>query len=172
MKKLHGAILAGALLAGAGCDESPTAPSPTSVVFTAQLSPANEVPPVTNSDASATGNVTITFNNLTYDATGKILSGTVDFAITLTGFPVATTITGAHIHTGTAGSTGAVIVDTGITGEGGVSLLTGSGSINRVGISGTPTALASVIQSPAGVYFNVHTSNNTNGAIRGQLVKQ
>ena len=48
--------------------------------------PGNEVPPVTNADAGASGTATITFN-LTRDAAGAILSGTVDFSVSLTGFP-------------------------------------------------------------------------------------
>jgi hypothetical protein len=172
MKKLHGLMLAGALLAGAGCDNSPTAPMPASMVFTAQLAAANEAPPVTGADAGATGTVTIAFNNLTYDTAGRVMAGTVDFAMTFNGFPVATTISGAHIHMGAAGTNGAILVDTGLSGRGGITLLTGAGEISSPGISGTGTALQAVIQNPSGTYFNVYTSRSPNGAIRGQLVRQ
>jgi hypothetical protein len=36
----------------------------------------------------------------------------------------------------------------------------------------SPAAVASgIFNNPAGNYFNVHTSRNTGGAIRGQLVE-
>lgn len=173
MKKLHNAALVGVLLAAVSCG-NPNAPDnePTTIVFTAQLTTANEVPAVTNADAGATGTVTVTFNNLTYDVSGNVQSGTVDFAITLNGLPLATNVTAAHIHSGAAGTNGSVIIDTGLSAEGGVVLATGAGNINRAGIAGSASALATVIQNPALTYFNVHTSRNTGGAMRGQLVRQ
>ena len=66
--------IAAVVLAGTvACSDNapPTSPStqPTTARFTTQLSPANEVPPVTNGDVTASGTTTITLN-LTRDAAG------------------------------------------------------------------------------------------------------
>lgn len=174
MKKFLGyaaAVLA-LTAAGVGCSDNPNAPKPTTVVFTAQLSPANEVPPVTNGDANASGTATITFNNLTYRSSGEVEAGTVDFQVSLSGFPVATQVTGAHVHQGAPGIAGAIVIDTGLAAAGGMTLVTGSGTISRTGIAVDGDIVDALIANPAGYYFNVHTTANTGGAIRGQLVKQ
>lgn len=63
-----GFVLFVALSASAYSD-SPAAPSTTTAPpkFTAQLSPANEVPPVANADAAGSGTMTLTLN-VTRDA--------------------------------------------------------------------------------------------------------
>jgi hypothetical protein len=130
------------------------------------------VPPVTNADATASGTATITFNNLVYNSSDVITSGTVDFQVTMTGFPLATNVTAAHIHTGAVGTAGAVLLDTGLSAAGGLALVTGAGSFSRTGISATADTLNAIKNNPAGFYFNVHTQLTGTGAIRGQLVKQ
>jgi hypothetical protein len=94
----------------------------------------------------------------------------VDFQITLNGFPLATQVTGAQIHQGSAGTVGAVTVDTGI--GGGVTLVTGSGSISRTGIDVDGDVVDALNTNASGFYFNVSTSANTAGALRGQLKKE
>ena len=78
MKKLATLmIVAGLAAPGCGKSNSPTAPTPTptpgptttNTVFTVALSAANEVPPITNAEAGATGTATITFH-VTKDASG------------------------------------------------------------------------------------------------------
>ena len=83
------AILMAVLALAAGCDDdSPTQPSNTGpIVFTAQLSAANEVPPVTNAESTARGTTTITFD-VPRDSSGAITGGgNVTFAIQLNSFP-------------------------------------------------------------------------------------
>src|SRR6266545_4955046 len=81
-------------IGAAGCGStSPTNPS-TFQIFTVQLSPGNEVPPVTNSESGGKGTAVITVHTDT---------NTVDFSISLSGFPNNTTLTAAHIHPGGAG---------------------------------------------------------------------
>ena len=115
------AILMAVLALAAGCDDdSPTQPSNTGpIVFTAQLSAANEVPPVTNAESTARGTTTITFN-VPRDSTGAITGGgTVTFGIQLTGFPTTSTaVVAAHIHPGAAGVNGSPLVNTGVTAGG------------------------------------------------------
>ncbi len=87
------AILMAVLALAAGCDDdSPTQPSNTGpIVFTAQLSAANEVPPVTNAESSARGTATITFD-VPRDSTGAITGGgNATFAIQLNSFPASST---------------------------------------------------------------------------------
>jgi hypothetical protein len=160
-----------ALALTAACnDKNPTTPTPVDPKFTATLNAANEVPPVTNADAGATGTATITFH-LTKDAAGNITAATADFAAPVQGFPAGTTITAAHIHTGAAGVGGSVVWNTTAT-AGDVPLTNGAGTLTKVNIAPADLSTAqAIINNPAGFYFNVHTSLNTGGAIRGQLVK-
>jgi hypothetical protein len=159
----------------AGCGStSPTTPSsnPNVVKFTAALLPSNEVPAVNNADQAASGTATITFN-VSRDASGNITSATSDFTVQLAGFPSGTTLTGSHIHHAAAGQTAGVLVNTGIA-TGDVVLATGTGSFTRTGITSgmDPANTLDMINNPANYYFNVHTTINTGGAARGQLVKQ
>jgi CHRD domain-containing protein len=58
-----------------------------------------------------------------------------------------------------------------------VAVPTGQATITKTGLSSTsatvtPAAVAqSVFDNPTGNYFNVHTTINTGGAIRGQLAR-
>src|SRR5690606_26223138 len=87
----------------AACDDNGPGTSPTNnnastVTFRATLNPANEVPPVTNAEAGASGVMDITLN-VTRDGAGAITAATANFSGTLTGFPAGTALTAAHIHT-------------------------------------------------------------------------
>ena len=93
------------LSAVAACgSDSPTTPTTGPIVFTAPLSAANEVPPVTNADANGRGTATITLN-APRDASGAITgAGTMNFSVQLSGFPAGTEVRLAHIHPGATGS--------------------------------------------------------------------
>jgi CHRD domain-containing protein len=173
-------ILAAALsVLAIGCGTStPTSSSstnPTTVKFTATLLPSNEVPAVTNADASGRGTVTATLN-LTRDSTGTITSAKFDYTVDLNSFPAGTTLTAAHIHPGAAGVNGAALISMNL-GAGEIVLVNGSQTgITKTGLDGngalTPAVAQDIINNPASYYFNVHTTINTGGAARGQLVKQ
>ena len=165
------AVLAAAALTLVGCsDDSPSSPSTTnSPRFTAGLLPSNEVPPVNNADMTGSGTVTVTLN-LTRDSANNITSARADFQVTLQGFPANTVLTGAHIHPGNAGVNGGVIVNTGLT-NGEVTLGNGQGGFSKTGITVTPEIAQAIINNPAGYYFNVHSTLNTPGAARGQLIR-
>lgn len=156
----------------AACEEdSPTGPSanPNQVRFTAQLSPANEVPPITNAEASGIGTAAITFN-LTRDAGGAITAATATFQVTVSGFPAGTMMNIAHIHEGGPTCACPVVVNTTLA-AGQVILTNGAGSFTREGIN-VPAALAQgIINNPTGFYFNIHSTLNPGGAARGQLVR-
>jgi hypothetical protein len=169
MKPLPALAVAVSLLA-AGCSkDTPTAPSATSPSFTVSLSPANEVPPVVNAESGGRGTVTITLDT-TYSA-GNITAASATFVVNLTGFPPNTPLTGAHIHPGAAGVNGAVIVSTGIA-LGQVVLTNGSGTFTRGPITVTPENARAMINTPEAFYFNVHSTLNSGGFARGQLVRQ
>lgn len=171
MKRMLGvAAFASLVMFGAACDDSPTSPSEETVTFTAQLLPANEVPPVANAEASGTGTTVIELRVSRNDA-GTIIDAEADFQVNLTGFPVDTPVTMAHIHTGSAGQNGEIVVNTGLV-AGQVTLGTGSGSFSRNGIDVSPAVAQSILTTPAGFYFNVHSVINPGGMARGQLVRQ
>jgi hypothetical protein len=157
-----------ALMVAAACDDSPTSPSET-ITLNAQLSPANEVPPVSNAEASGSGTVTIRLR-VTRDSAGTITAANADFDATLAGFPPATALTMAHIHEGAVGTNGSIVVDTGLT-PGQVTLATGAGSFQKNGIDVAPSVAQAIIANPAGFYFNIHTVLNSDGAARGQLTR-
>ena len=171
------AMLALVLTLGISCDDSPTSPSDPNVArFTAILLPSNEVPPITNADASASGTMQLTMT-VTRDAANVITGATYDFVVNFTGFPANTTLTGAHIHNAPAGTNTGVVVGLPLTATD-VAVPTGQGSLTKSALSSTSATVSAaavaqgIFNNPAGNYFNVHTQLNTGGAIRGQLVRQ
>jgi hypothetical protein len=175
MKKL--ALLGIVALAAGACgssNSSPSSPStlPTTIVFTAALNPANEVPPVTNADATGRGTGTFTLN-LTRDSGGTITDATGTFVYSLTGFPAGTQVRLTHIHEGGPAITGGVVIDTGLTAANPIPLADGTLTNQTFSNRAVGAALAQqIIANPNGYYFNVHTVLNPGGAVRGQLVKQ
>jgi len=165
-----GVLILGFGLAACSDSASPMAPSPTTaaVKLTATLMPANEVPPVTGSDAGGSGTATLTFN-LTKDGTGATTAASLDLSLTVTGFPAGTTLTNAHIHSASAGANGGVFVDFGVSGND--TFPSGAGSLSKTGIALTVDQANAIFANPSGFYVNVHTGNNPGGAARGQLTR-
>jgi hypothetical protein len=156
--------------AGCGSDSSPNAPSQgttTTSTFTVPLSPAKEVPAITNADASGSGTAVIALT-VTKDSAGNITSASANFQISVAGFPAGTRVTDAHIHGAAAGSNGGAIVNVGLT-AGELAVTNGSGSLTKTGINVPADRAAAILNNRAGHYFNVHTAINPDGAIRGQL---
>jgi hypothetical protein len=154
-----------------GCgDYSPTDPSKgttTTSTFTVPLSPASEVPPINNADASSAGTATITLT-VTKDEGGYTTSATMGFQISVTGLPAGTTVTKAHIHNGPAGANAGISIDVGLA-SGEMVITNGSGSITKNGINVPSDRADAILSNPGGHYFNVHTALNPDGAMRGQL---
>lgn len=171
MKRI--AMLALVLAFGISCDDSPTSPSDPNVArFTAILLPSNEVPAITNADAAASGTMQLTMT-VTRDAANTITGATYDFTVNMTGFPANTTLTGAHIHSGAQGVNAPVTVNLNLA-AGEFVLSSGQLTLTKPGTvpaASAATVAQAVFNNPAGNYFNVHTTLNTGGAIRGQLVK-
>jgi hypothetical protein len=176
MKRLTLVVLG--LLLTAGCSSSSSTPSTTqagttTTRFTATLLPAQETPPISNAESVGSGTSTMDFN-ITRDASGAITAATVNFTATMSGFPATTVVNIAHIHTGATGVSGPILISTTVN-PGEVVLTNGAGTFTRVAVPITPNTAAtmqSILDNPAGFYFNIHTAANPGGVMRGQLVKQ
>ena len=169
------AILIAVLALAAACDDNdnPNQPSNTGpIVFTAQLSAANEVPAISDaSEAGGRGTVTITFN-VPRDASGNITGGgSATFVGTLSGFPTSpnSVANNAHIHPGAAGTSGGVLVNAQLSAAPITLDNAGNGSFNLTQPALSQTDATAIAANPAGYYFNVHTTKNPGGAVRGQL---
>lgn len=158
--KRWGWILLAACAFAAGCgDDNGTGPTNAPLVFTARLSPANEVPPIGNAESGGSGAVQITIDQTTRIPT---------FYWQLTGFPSDSRLIAAHIHSAGAGVNGAIVVNSG------VATTPLSNPITEFTTTGTPidpTLLQAIINNPAAYYFNVHSTLNGGGFARGQLVR-
>jgi CHRD domain-containing protein len=152
----------------AGCSGSSTSPSNQPTVFTVNLLPQNEVPPVSNSESSGHGTAVIVFNTVR-DSSGTITSATADFNVSLTGFPAGTTAIAAHIHPGSAGAAGNPLVGTPLSATSQVVLTDGSGTFSFTGVTVPPDVATQILGAPQNFYFNVHSTTNRGGFARGQL---
>lgn len=158
---------------------SPTvAPTPTPTpaptpqlkfVFTADLKPSNEVPPITTAEASCSGKGTFTLNT-TKDASGAITAASAVFETDITGCPASTEINIGHIHKAAAGVNGDVVVNSGLA-KGELTLTAGAGKINKTQATVLPAVATDIIANPAGYYMNWHSTLAPGGILRGQLVK-
>jgi hypothetical protein len=158
---------------------SPTAkatPTPTPIptpqtkfVFTADLKPSNEVPPITTPEASCSGKGTFTLNT-TKDASGTITAASAVFETDITGCPADTKINIGHIHKEVAGKLGGVVVNSGLA-AGELTLTAGAGKINKTQPTVEAALAADIIANPAGYYMNWHSALAPGGILRGQLVK-
>jgi hypothetical protein len=171
MKRLSVLAVALAVMA-AGCTKNSTSPTTTppaaNPVFTASLSPANEVPPVTNAESTVTGTANVTLN-VTKDASGNITAATATLAFTLGGFPAGSNVTVAHIHEGAPTCACPVVVNPQL-GAGDVTISNGLASYSK-NQSVLPEVAQRIINNPGGFYFNVHSTLNPGGVARGVLVK-
>ncbi|MBI4906947.1 MAG: CHRD domain-containing protein [Acidobacteria bacterium] len=139
------------------------------IYFRATMLPSNEVPAVS---INASGAATITAHVMR-NATGQIVSGTVDFSINYT-FPGEMEFTGLHIHRGAAGVNGPVTINTGLSGTNSIKDATGRGAINRPAQvrpddEAALATLRDMVDNPAGFYVNLHSTVNPGGVIRAQL---
>ena len=174
MKRFAALALTAALMAAtAACDDGPTDPGQdNTVVFTANMSAAQETTPVTGAEANATGTATITFN-LTRDASNTITAGTANFSANVANMPAGSTLILAHIHTGAAGVQGGVLVNTGLSAATAITIgANGTATLTINTVSLDVTAINNIIANPAGFYFNVHSAQHPGGVVRGQLVRQ
>jgi hypothetical protein len=171
MKRFGLLVLVLACVGVAGCDDDDgAAPSSLPVVFSALLSPANEIPAVSNAEASGRGAFQTTIVP-TRDAAGTITAATANFHIQLYGFPAGVQVTASHIHAGTSNVNGPVRVDSGITLGQGITLADGTLELNIRGLTVDPAIAQAIINDPSAWYFNIHSTTNPGGFARGQLAR-
>src|ERR1051326_210592 len=163
MKRLTialGAVTLAAVAAGCGSKSTPTQPSNT-VVFTVNLLPSNEPPPITNGENVARGTAVITVHKDTNN---------IDFAVSLNSFPPGSSLTAAHIHgpNAPAGVPASVFVGTNLSAGNAPSLASGSATFTDTENPGADK-VTQILANPSQFYFNVHTVQNGGGVMRGQL---
>ena len=123
---------------------------PGETLATATMTGSNEVPPVaTTATGAAAFILSYAQDSLRYQAVFTGLS--------------AGNATAAHIHTGIAGVSGAVLYPLTLTGGG-----TGATGTQAI----LPADLAALMATPPALYANVHTVANPGGEIRGQILPQ
>ncbi len=178
--------LAAAVLALSACGSPSTtlpSPSPTvaatstptptpqnKFVFLADLKTSNELPAITNAEATCAGKGTFTLN-VTKDATGTITGANALFETDVTGCPAGTAINIGHIHKEVAGKNGSVVINSGLA-AGELTLSGGAGKINKTTPTVEAALAADIIANPANYYMNWHSTLNPGGVIRGQLTRQ
>lgn len=183
------ASLAATALLAAACGGTAAAPSPTvapttaptatptpaptpqlKYTFLADLKTTNEVPAIADAEASCTGKGTLTIDT-TKDATGKILTASAGFNLTITGCPATTMVTLFHIHQAAAGANGGVKVNGKTDAANPIALPSGATATPVIvsGITVDPQLATDILAGPAGFYFNVHSQLHGGGVIRGQL---
>ena len=145
----------------------------TETSFHLGMSPANEVPPIEGLEASALAKVSV---HVTRNESGEMTSGTTIFDVSYQ-FPGSVEFRGFHIHTAPAGSNGGVVVGSDLSSSNTVADEGGVGNLFKI-IDVGPTnengvaALQSIVVTPENHYLNLHTTVNTGGALRGQLVSE
>jgi hypothetical protein len=147
-------------IGAAGCgSKTPGSPS-TTTIFTVPLSALNEVPPITNAEATARGTAVITIDSA---------KNTVDFNVSLNSFPDGSAVNIAHIHgPAPVGNNASIVISTTLT-PGNVTLTNGAGTFSFLQVTASAETIASILAAPQNFYFNVHTTMNGGGAIRGWL---
>jgi uncharacterized protein (TIGR03437 family) len=132
-----------------------------------QLSPLNEVPPITNLNASGGMQVTIT---ITRNNAGTITAAQMSFLGSVT-FPGSVTIQGLHIHEGDSRTNGNVRFESGLSGTNALVFGSGAGLIARDVAGVDLTILQRLLAHPAGFYVNLHTTAHPSGALRAQFTR-
>jgi hypothetical protein len=168
MKRLTIAIAGLALACGAGIwgcgSNSSTSTSPSNiVVYTVPLLGTNEVTLASQAEIAAKGTAVITIHKDT---------NTIDFAVSLSGFPNGSSAILSHIHgpNAPAGVAAGVFINTGLTAGTAIQMPNGSATYSFNGVTPTDsTQIPQILANPSQFYFNVHTPVNPGGAIRGQL---
>jgi len=131
-----------------------SAVDPTQPAYGGPISGAQENPPVvTTATGQGTAVISADGSTITYIVTYSGLSGTLN---------------AAHIHTGAAGSNGGVILPL----TAGPSPMVGTLTAANFSASGSVTSFAQAVAAiRAGTtYFNLHTTANPGGEVRGQIM--
>jgi len=141
------------------------------VVFTANLLPANETSPVPPAEQAGTGSCTMTFA-ITRDASNNITAANATFVWTVSGLPNGDSLILSHIHRGAAAVAGPVVLDSTLTPATAIIVSGGGASFTKGGLAVSPSLMSDILSNPAGFYFNIHSIPSPAGVMRGQLTPQ
>ena len=147
------------------------------VVLMGLMSPANEVPPIPGTNASAFGTVVAlaTCGETPIRDCARPTSGQVIFDAAYSGFPEGESFSGFHIHDGAAGVNGPVRINTGLQGGANAVPVNPAGGVLHYEVevpvdnADSANTLAGIFRNPADYYINIHTLTNPGGVIRAQL---
>jgi hypothetical protein len=141
-------------------------------IYSAQLSGDQEVPPVQTTNATGSADFRIPLSAISTP------QAAIDYTVNGTG--LENVVTAAHIHMGNMGENGDIVVtlckaetcSAGGSGSGGGTLSL-TGTFNATNLEGPMAGkqiedLANEMTN-GGTYVNVHTEQNPNGEIRGQI---
>jgi copper(I)-binding protein len=94
----------------------------------------------------------------------------IDFAVSVNSFPAGSALILSHIHgpNAPAGVAAGVYVNTGLTAGNAPALTNGAATYNLTG-SATADQVTQILANPSQFYFNVHSTQNPGGVMRGQL---
>lgn len=93
-----------------------------------------------------------------------ITGTTVNFLVTQNNL---TAITGTHIHRGVPGVNGSVVINFAPSGQSAPTFTNGVATGSVSGVS--QSIIDEIVANPSGFYLNVHSTEKTDGAIRGSL---
>lgn len=119
----------------------------------ADITTSTTLGPSQTGDPDGTGNISLTFNPVT---------GEVCYTLTVANIDAPSA---AHIHTGSAGSAGGVVVNFGSP----IALGTKTCVLAGADMAAAITNVQRVTADPANFYVNVHNAAFPGGAIRGQI---
>ena len=160
-RKLGAAAIAAVIVVGAvvACNDDHTnAPKLQTATYVANMSSANEVPPVAG---GASGTATFTLN-------GRMLS----YVVTVNG--MSANVAASHIHFGGPGTNGNIAYPFDAAGVQSGQIASGTIDLTQPISNGTTSISGDsllVLLNNGQVYTNVHTATNPNGEIRGQIMR-
>jgi CHRD domain-containing protein len=171
MRPFAGIATAAILIAACGPAATTATPTPTPTptpnpnTFKAELKASNEVPPITDAEASCSGTATVTFTNPNIPP--PLIA---KFDVAITGCPAGTAIDIGHIHEQVAGQNGIVKIDSTLK-PGEITLTGGAVTFSRTNPRVDYAVIMAIMANPAGFYVNFHSTAHPGGVIRGQLAK-
>jgi CHRD domain-containing protein len=152
-------------------DPTPAVQPPTlgTFVMVADLRSAAQVPPITDAEASCTGQAEFVLR-AKLDPAGKITGATAQFSFFVNTCPASTKVTLTHIHQGPPGQNGIAKIDSGLTATEPMAVRGGEIGFNVQDVVVADLALVTdIIANPASYYMDVHSVQHPDGLLRGQL---